>query len=108
MIDAAERVRDLIGELSVDALRMDTLRREAVLWNITVLGEAAVQISPEVKDRHPEVGWAPPSRMCNRIVHGYWDVDLQILHEAAAHDFPPLIERLAAVLAELERTEEGR
>lgn len=43
--------------------------------------------------------------MSCRIVHGYWDVDLEILHQASSDDLPPLIEQLTAVLAELEMAE---
>jgi uncharacterized protein with HEPN domain len=101
MIDAAERIREVIGDLDLDGLRSDSLRRDAVLWNYTVLGEASGQVPAEIKQAHPEVGWAQAARLRNRIVHGYWDVDLQILHDTASEDLPAMIERLRDTLLEM-------
>ncbi|MGH3200372.1 MAG: HepT-like ribonuclease domain-containing protein, partial [Streptosporangiaceae bacterium] len=54
----------------------DRQRRDALLWNFTVLGEAAGQLSTEVKERFPDIAWQQPIRLRNRIVHGYWSIDL--------------------------------
>jgi uncharacterized protein with HEPN domain len=47
-------------------LETDRQRRDALLWNFTVLGEAAGQLSAEVKDRFPDVAWQQPMRLRNR------------------------------------------
>ncbi len=49
-----------------------------------MLGEAAAQVAGEVKARFPDVGWDQPARLRNRIVHGYWSIDLEILHTTAS------------------------
>jgi len=98
MIAAAERIREVVGDLDVDSLHADDLRLESVLWNFTVLGEAAAQMPADVKGRHPDVGWAQPTRLRNRIVHGYWSVDVRLLHDVATQDLAELVEQLSAVL----------
>ena len=98
MIDAAERIRNVVGNLDADSLRADELRLESVLWNFTVLGEAAAQMPGDLKERHPDVGWAQPMRLRNRIVHGYWSVDVRLLHDVATHDLAGLVAQLSAVL----------
>ncbi len=70
MIEAA-RIREVIGDLDAAGLGADVLRREAVLWNYTVLGEASSQVPLELKEAHSEIGWAQAIRLRNRIVHGY-------------------------------------
>jgi uncharacterized protein with HEPN domain len=45
--------------------------------NVTVLGEAAGQLSTDVKDKFPDMPWQQPIRLRNRIVHGYWSIDLK-------------------------------
>lgn len=69
-----------------------------LLWNFTVLGEAAGQLSDEIKHDHPEVGWASPVRMRNRIVHGYWSIDLDILVTTARDDLGRFLEAVRAIL----------
>lgn len=76
MIEAAERAHQLTHGLSLHDLQADRLRSESLLWNFTVLGEAATQLSDELKDRFPAVPWQQPARLRNRIVHGYWSIDL--------------------------------
>jgi uncharacterized protein with HEPN domain len=45
-------------------------RRDALLWNFTVLGEAVGQVSEEAKARFPDIAWQQPQRLRNRIVLG--------------------------------------
>lgn len=45
-----------------------------------MLGEAAAQVSDALKQRFAIVAWQQPSRLRNRIVRGYWSIDLEILH----------------------------
>ncbi len=56
MIDAAGQAQALTDGITVDDLTADRQRRDALLWNLTVLGEAAAQLSGEVKDRCPRRG----------------------------------------------------
>lgn len=71
MIDVAEQAQQLTADVTVSQLEADRNRRDALLWNFTVLGEAAGQLSAEVIDRFPELAWRQPVRLRNRIVHGY-------------------------------------
>jgi len=102
MIDAAEQAHELVAGHDIHAIEADRLRRDAVLWNFTVLGEAAAQLADAFKQTHPEVNWSRPSQLRNRIVHGYWSIDLQILHSTAVHDLPTFVDQLRAVLEDLE------
>jgi len=98
MIDAAEQARALVLGRTVDAIEADRQRRDALLWNFTVMGEAAAQLPAEFKALHAEVDWTRPARLRNRIVHGYWSIDISILHATASLDLPEYIEELTAVL----------
>jgi uncharacterized protein with HEPN domain len=99
MIKAAERAHELVGDLDEDALAADELRRDALLWNLTVLGEAAANLSDELKDAHADVPWRQPASLRNRIVHGYWSIDLRIIHTTAVSILPTFAEQLRQVLA---------
>ena len=102
MIDAARQAHVLATGLDAEDLMADRLRRDALLWNFTVLGEAANQVSDEVKTRFPDVAWNQPTRLRNRIVHGYWSIDVQLLLETAANQLPQYVGDLEVVLTELD------
>lgn len=102
MIEAAERAQALAEGIDVHELAADLQRRDALLWNFTVLGEAAAQLDAEVKQRFPSVEWSRPTQLRNRIVHGYWSIDLAVLHTAAVEQLPGFADQLRAVLDALE------
>lgn len=98
MIDAAEQAHRLAAGVTASQLETDRQRRDALLWNFTVLGEAAAQLSDDTKHRFPEVGWQQPVRLRNRIVHGYWSIDPEVLHTTASEQLPAFAADLRTIL----------
>jgi uncharacterized protein with HEPN domain len=98
MIEAADRAHQLTDGITAEQLQADRLRAESLLWNFTVLGEAAAQLSNELKARFPHIPWQQPTRLRNRIIHGYWSIDLEILHTTATEQLPAFAADLRAVL----------
>lgn len=107
MRDAAVAIRDLVGDRNAEQVDADTLRRSALLWHFTVLGEAASQVPSETKDCHPEIAWRAATRLRNRIVHGYWDIDVETLVTTAADDLPQMITQLEAAITTLQGPEDS-
>lgn len=101
MIDAAEQARSLVEGRSVSVIESDRVLRDALLWNFTVLGEAAGSVSDEVKARFARVPWRNPSQLRNRVVHGYWSVDIEILHTTASRQLGEFVVQLQEVLSAL-------
>ncbi|WP_300676997.1 HepT-like ribonuclease domain-containing protein [Nocardioides sp.] len=102
MLDAAAAIVDLVGDSTEDALRKDQMRRSAILWNFTVLGEAANRLPAHLREAFPDVEWRAATALRNRIVHGYWDIDPRVLADAAKNHLPAMIVHLRAVLLALE------
>lgn len=55
---------------------------------------AAAQLADHFKADHPEIPWQQPSRRRNRIVHGYWSIDLDILLATATQSLPAMVDQL--------------
>lgn len=88
---AAGRFR---GDLDTD--RMLTL---SLLKCIEIVGEAANRISAELQGQHPQIPWPDIIGMRNRLVHTYYDVDLNILWRTVEENLPGLVADLEKVLA---------
>lgn len=71
IIGAIDRILEITSATSAMEIEGVPDRRDSLLWNFTVLGEAVSQLSTELKARHPAVPWSDASRTRNRIVHGY-------------------------------------
>lgn len=102
MIDAAEQAQRLVEGFTAAEVDADRMRRDSLLWNFTVLGEAAGAVSATTRDRFPDIPWRTPPRLRNRIVHGYWSVDTAILHTTATDNLDDLVRQLSSALLALE------
>lgn len=63
------------------------------------MGEAAAQLSDELKVRFPDIPWQQPTRLRNRIVHGYWSIDLSVLHATAQDQLPAFAADVEQIMA---------
>jgi len=69
-----------------------------VLHHLAVIGEAISRLSLELTGRHPEVPWRQIVAVRHRIVHAYFDLDWQILWDAATSDIPELRKKVLNIL----------
>jgi uncharacterized protein with HEPN domain len=98
IIGSIERIGQIALAGSAADIEATPDRRDALLWNFTVLGEAANQVSSELKARSPELPWTDASRTRNRIVHGYWSVDFEVLAAIARDDLPAFLAGVRSLL----------
>ena len=70
----------------------------AVLHHLTVIGEAISRLSVELRGRYPDVPWRQIIAVRHRIVHAYFDLDWQILWDAAVEDDPGLRRQVLEIL----------
>ena len=102
IIGASQRAHDIASRHSVEELATSLDARDALLWNLTVVGEAVGQIPDALRAQHPDVPWTQPVRLRNRIVHGYWSVDLDVIHSVALSDLPGFVEQVRSIASELQ------
>lgn len=70
---------------------------EMLLWNLTVLGEAAKRLPVSVRVEAPEVDWSAMARTRDWVVHHYEGVDWEILRTIVVVDLPVLLPRLVSL-----------
>lgn len=58
---------------------------------VEIVGEAAKQVSEPTRTAHPEVPWSAAARMRDRLIHHYFDIDLDILWVTVTEDLPELL-----------------
>jgi uncharacterized protein with HEPN domain len=80
--------------------------RDATLFRLQTLAESTQRLSPAFKDSHPEIPWDRVAGFRNRVVHGYLDVNLDIVWAIVEHDLPLLAECVRAELSV--RNQRGR
>lgn len=98
IIQSAKRIMDFIRDLNYEQLEQDHKTVDAVLRNLTIIGEAATHIPQAIRDKHPHVPWDEMRRMRNIVVHEYFGVSLSVVWQTSREDIPPLVPQLQAIL----------
>lgn len=101
MISAADAIARYVarGRAAFDD---DSAIREAIVYQIAVIGEAAkavVNADPELANDSPGVEWSLLAKMRDKVTHHYWAVDREIVWATATKDVPGIRILLAGVLA---------
>lgn len=98
MSEAAADACEFVQGQSRSDFSADKRTQQAVIMSLAIVGEAASRIIERHADfveRHPEISWRSMRGMRNRIAHGYFDVDLDVVWATVQTALPQLLERLA-------------
>jgi uncharacterized protein with HEPN domain len=93
MLDAARLAREYVQGAGKDEFLKDRRTQQAVVLNLVTIGEAAARIVNEYGEfatAHPEIPWAQMRGMRNRMAHGYFDIDLNIVWDTVQTSLPQL------------------
>ena len=94
--EASEKALRYSHGASRKALEDDEVLRLALTKLVEIVGEAAKQVSEPTRRAHPSVPWSAAARMRDRLVHHYFDIDLDVLWATITTDLPALLASLPA------------
>ena len=100
MLEAAQLACSYVEGLSKEGFLDDKRTQQAVILNLIVIGEAATKLlkdHAEFLDQHPEIPWKSMKGMRNRIAHGYFDINLDVVWETVQTALPELLDRLRTI-----------
>lgn len=93
--------------LSAAELKDRTLERAGIERMLTIIGEAAKNISPQLRKKYPDVPWKATAGMRDKIIHHYFGVDYEAVFETINHDLPVLKKGVVVILAEISTTKKA-
>ena len=100
MLLAAREAAELVSGLNFPAFEQNRTAQLAIMKTIEIVGEAASRVSAGTKEMHPDIPWSGIVGMRNRLVHGYFDVNLVRVWETVEQDIPRLIAQLERLVPE--------
>jgi len=98
MLAAAQKIREFIKGKSRNDFDRDDMLLFAIVHAIEIIGEAANHISDDFKSKHPEILWNRIITMRNRLTHGYFKIDLDIVWDTVTNDISVLIKQLEKII----------
>ena len=101
---AAADVYSFIKGMAKDDFLVDRRTQQAVIMSMIILGEAATKVMDlhaEFAQLHPEIPWRNIRGMRNRITHGYFDINLDVVWDTAQAALPELQKQLSDIQSKL-------
>ncbi|MHB1601357.1 MAG: HepT-like ribonuclease domain-containing protein [bacterium] len=104
--DYSQKAIDYLNNITYEEFLKDNKTIDAAIRTIEVVGEAATKIknmpnSSDIFEKYNYVDWKEAVRMRNRIIHGYEDIDLEIVWNTVKTDFPKLKNNIEKVIKEV-------
>jgi uncharacterized protein with HEPN domain len=106
---AIERATGYVERMDSVAFQETSLAQDAAIRNIEIIGEAASRIqqqAPEFVAAHPELPWGKMRGMRNRMIHNYFDVNVDVVWNTIKEDLPQLKQQIDVLLIERRRGQE--
>jgi len=88
--DCIDESLGIVEGMSYRDLYDDRIRQYALIRLLEIIGEAANQMSADFKDKNPEIPWKKMIAMRNRLIHGYFSVNPEIVWDTVNTDLPYL------------------
>jgi len=88
IVSSMERIEEYVGEMKEENFYSDHKTIDAVVRNLSIIGEAANNLSENIKLENPDIPWAEIIGMRNKIIHEYFGMDEEILWKTIKADLP--------------------
>ena len=102
IVEAIDRIHRYVEDMTESTFLQDEKTQDAVVRNFEILGEAARNIErfhAAFAQDHADVPWALMYTMRNRVAHGYFKVDFELVWKTIHADLSPLRAQVSALIA---------
>ncbi len=99
MLDAAREAAQMAQGKARADLDTDRPLNLSLVRLLEIVGEAASRVPPGEREQYSGIPWVQIVGLRNRLIHGYDNVDFDILWEIVSHDLPPLIAELEKIFS---------
>lgn len=102
ILEAIDTIFQYVGEDDMDGFVANHMRYHAVVYNIMIIGEAANMLTMEFRESHPQTPWRQITGMRNFLIHGYHQVEKDIVWKVVSEDLLILRLQMVDYLAEFQ------
>lgn len=98
MIDAGREAIAFASGRCREDLSTNRMLALSLVKSVEIMGEAASKVTENLRSNYPALPWREMVTMRNRLIHGYFDINLDIVWQTVVTELPPLVEMLEAIL----------
>lgn len=96
--EAIQRAMAYTAGMTYASFLRDNKTQDAVIRNLEIMGEAAKNLSVELRARYPDIPWRSMAGTRDRLIHHYFGANLDIVWEIATIELPRVISQLEGIL----------
>ncbi len=98
MVEASKEIISFTANENRQSLDQNRMLVLSLVRSIEIIGEAAIKVTKEFQNEHPQIPWAQIIAMRHRLIHAYFDVDLDRVWDTANKDIPSLLATLEKIV----------
>ena len=102
ILDAMGKAEILLEGVTYDQFESDFRINFAVVRALEIVGEATKRLPMSLRDQYPSIPWKGMAGMRDRIIHGYDNVDFEIVWDVVKRDIPEIKPQIRQILANFE------
>lgn len=103
ILESIKRIEKSSKNLTLQTFTKDINIQDATVRRLEVIGEAVKHIPYEFKQKYPEVAWKKIAGTRDKIIHDYFDVDLERVWNIIQNDLKPLKKQVQEMLKEIDK-----
>lgn len=98
ILGEAEYLRRASASTTAEAFLEDETLKRAFVRSVEIIGEAVKKLPEEMRSAHPQIPWSAIARMRDRVIHGYFGVDYQLVWDVVTTKVPELKDAVETIL----------
>jgi uncharacterized protein with HEPN domain len=103
VLDAIDTVNEYLQGVNEEKFKNTRLIQDGVIRQIEIVGEAVRHISKDLRKTYPEIPWRDVAGMRDKLIHGYFGVDIEKVWDTAKDDLPILRKQVVQILKDFEQ-----
>ncbi len=96
--DAIQKIEKYTIGLDFDTFVKDEKTIDAVIRNLSIIGEAVKNFPNELRSKYPQIPWKEITGIRNKAIHEYFGIDEDILWKTIKEDLPPFKKQISEIL----------
>lgn len=108
IISAVESVFAFTDGYDLDRFTKEDKTQSAVIRKMEIIGEAVKRLPAGIISAHRDVPWSYMAKMRDKLIHGYFGVDAEIIWKVVTERFPQILPLLTEIRKELMNAEESK
>jgi uncharacterized protein with HEPN domain len=98
ILDEIAYIDSVLGNTDKEHFLADQTLRRSFVRSIEIIGEAVKNIPADFKSKHHGINWKRIAGMRDKLIHGYFGVDYQLVWDVATTKLPELKDKISQII----------